>query len=203
MRTLYLLLASGLFLLLVGCSPLAPVKTHPISFYQINTVTPNTQHSKRAQGTLLVNPPLANPGYGTAHMIYIKQPYELNHYAYHRWIAPPTTMLTPLLVQSLESTKRFNAVVAAPYSGQVNWALNITQFVLQQQVMTEPNYVQLSFHFRLLDVQRHQIVAQGDISIKEMTTQTTPYAGVEATNRAVSKALGQLTEKILRSTPPA
>ena len=51
---------------------------------------------KPGAGILVVNVPVAQPGFDTPRMAYTQRPYEVSYYATHQWADPPARMLIGL-----------------------------------------------------------------------------------------------------------
>src|SRR3990167_9925224 len=93
--------------MLTSCSMLSPVQAEPESSYTLNTVPKTGIKKSRSHGTLLVTMPEILPAYDTVRMAYTTKPYEISYFANNRWIATPSQMLLPLIVQTLQNTHYF------------------------------------------------------------------------------------------------
>ncbi len=87
-------------------------------------------------------------------MIYIRKPYQLESYAYHRWVEPPARMLEPLLVRMLDGSGLFSAVVGPNTVVHTDLQLNIELLHLQQVFTNEGSEVQLALNVSLVDLAR-------------------------------------------------
>lgn len=184
------------FLMLSGCSFLSPVKTATINTYTLDADTSiSKKSSRRANSVLLISIPSENPGLGTSQMSYIEKPHQLNYYAHNRWIASPAKMLVPLMVESAENTGCFNAVVSAPFTSATDFTLqtNITMF--QQEFFGDQSQVRVGLNTVITDTNTGK-VKQKRFEATVPTMRNTPYAGVVATNEAVSAVLKQVNRFI-------
>ncbi len=178
-------------LLLGGCSLFSPVET-PNKTYLLNPSMGKVRFAHSKDGVILISTPTANPGYDTENMVYTKTRYELKHFAEHSWVAPPTQMLAPLLVQSLQQSGCFKTAAMAPYSGETNYVLNTQLVTLQQEFQDEGSDVRLVMEATLVDNLSHEIIAHRRFQAVVPACQNTPYAGVIAANQAVANVLTQI-----------
>ena len=185
-------------LLLQGC--LSPVKTPTISNYILNEVNTNTVQAKRTSKILLVSPPQAAPGYDSRDMVYIKKLYQLEKFAKNRWADEPTKMLQPLIIQSLQNTRHFHAVVSAPFSGLYDLRLDSKLLQLQQEFLSTQSLVRLKIYMQLVDATTLKVINSRNFVIVVPATEANPYAGVLATNCAVKKFLQQLDVFVVENT---
>src|SRR5262249_44751019 len=80
---------------------------------------------------LLVSMPLAEPGYETTKMVYLKRPYELEQYAVNQWADAPARMFAFVVSERLSRTGSWRAVL--PSSGAIrgDFRLDTYGFSLQ------------------------------------------------------------------------
>jgi len=147
--------------------------------------------------TLLVFPPETKPAFDTTQMAYTSRPYQIDYFSQHEWGAPPSQMLQPLLVKTLENTHYFSAVLTPPYSGSYTYSLRTEILELTQDFTSEPASLQLTLRFQLIDGTANRVIATREISLHEPMQQKTPYAGVVAANNAGAKALQELARFVL------
>lgn len=197
-RGIWLLLLFIYMELLTGCGP---VTTPAITHY---TLSPNLMGMKavrtRSHTTLLVTTPIAEPGYSTAGIAYTLKQNQLNYYVTHRWVAPPAQLLLPDMVTALQKTKRFSAVVGAPYSGVVHYQLNTRLIQLIARFVTQHPVMQLKIQADLIRSQRSRILASKVFNIKQVIKSKDPASAVLAANQAVAMFLKQLTRFVIHHT---
>ena len=85
--------------------------------------------------SLMVLQPETNPAYNTTQMAYTKKPFEVSYFAENRWIETPGQMLQPIIVQTMQRTHHFRAVITPPFIGSYDYILN-TQILEFQQDYT-------------------------------------------------------------------
>jgi cholesterol transport system auxiliary component len=183
---------------LTGCS-FKPVKTTPAQTYVLNPALP-TLTAKPSGLTLLVEAPRANPAVDTTQMAYVDKPYELAYFSYNQWAESPGQMLHPLLVQALQNTQHFRAIISTASSAQYDLVLNSQLLKLQQVFLQQPSCVELSAREQLINNASHQIIATQQFNISEPAPENNPYGGVIAANKATAELLQQITEFCLANT---
>jgi cholesterol transport system auxiliary component len=188
-------------LLLAACAglPAAP-QTISQNIYLLDARAAIPAASAKRNLVLAVSMPDARPGFDTAEMVYVQQPYMLNYFATNRWAAAPARLLEPLLVQALEQSAGFRAVV--PTAGAIPGDVRLeTELVrLQQDFSVRPSRVQLTLRARLVDVHRKQVLAVTQFDEAETATSEDAYGGVGAANRALQRLLTELTRFCVAAT---
>lgn len=186
------LIGGFLTLSLAGCA-LFKEKTPEVKTYTLSPAQMSS-HTQGKNGSLLISTPVASPGYDTAHMVYVKRPYQLQNFTENAWVAPPAQLLLPLLEQSFKNRGCFRTVSTAPFAGEANYMLN-TQLLKLQQVFYE-NYseVQLVMDATLIDNLSHESMAHRRFTATVAASQNAPYAGVVAANQAAARVLRQIVD---------
>lgn len=179
--------------LLASCSVFQPVKTASVASYALEAKFELTAKST-GDMTLLVSTPIAQPGFDSARMVYIKKPHEIEFFAQNKWVDTPARMLTPLLVQAIESSGKFVAVVTnrSAVTGDLRLDTEIIKF--QQEFLTKPSQVRIEIRAQLIDISGRRVMATREFEVIELATSEDPYGGVLAANRAVKRILIQIAE---------
>ena len=188
--TLFMLPA---LMLVGGCTLVQPAKTTSMSSYSIETQFASAGTSEGKQ-TLLVSTLAARPGFDTRRMIYTKRPHEIEHFSQSQWVDSPARMMTPLLVQALESSAKYRAVVGTRSAAVSDLQLDTEIIRLQHEFTTKPSQVHLTVRAQLTDIQGKRIIASREFNITEPSGSEDPYGGVLATNRAIKILLQQITD---------
>lgn len=147
---------------------------------------------KPGVGILVVNLPVAQPGFGTPRMAYQQRPYEVSYYATHQWAEQPARMLTPLLVQALERTGHWRAIVPMPTSVRGDHRVDIDQLVLVQGFLQKPSQVRFALRAQVIKMFEHQVLGTRVFEVIEDATSDDAYGGAVAANRAVAKLLKEV-----------
>lgn len=188
------------FLLLSGCSFLGPVKSPPIKIYTLSLPAASSMPIlAKNKPVLLVVPLTSSPGYDTSAMIYVQRPevYQLNTFALSRWVAPPSNILQPLLVQTLQHAGCFAAVVSAPFVGAANFTLQAQLISLQQEFSspssaTCDSVVHIVLGVTLIDNATHRVLGYRRLARSIPAQGNNPQSGVVAVNRALVSLLDEL-----------
>lgn len=184
--------------LIAGCS-LKPVQYSPTQTYVLNPSIP-TITAKPTQLTLLIEAPKATQAFDTTQMAYVNKPYQLTYFSYNQWADTPAQMLQPLLVQTLQSTNHFHAVIATANSTKYDLVLKTTVLQLQQSFLQKPSQIQFNVRVQLVNNTSHQVIETQQFNVAESASEDTPYGGVVAANKATEKLLQQITQFCLAHT---
>jgi cholesterol transport system auxiliary component len=141
---------------------------------------------------LLVEPPSAAAGYDTVHMIYLRQPLQLQSFAFHEWVEPPARLLAPLLVRALQATGAFRAVLLAPSAGTGALRLETELERLQQDFSVQPSRVRLTLRVVLIETATRRVVAAQVFDASAAAERDDPVAGVGAAQQATQRVLAEI-----------
>jgi len=181
-------------LLLSGCSALSGSQVTSQNIYVLDAQTTFKATQVKRDFVLAISQPHARPGFDTPQMAYVRKPYELNYYLTSRWADAPARMLGPLLVQAMEQTGGFRAVVQAPSAVPADVRLDTELIRLWHDFATHPSRVQLTLRAQLIDVRGQKVLAVKQFDDVENATSDDAYGGVTATNRVLRRMLDQLAD---------
>lgn len=182
-------------ILLSGC--FGPVKTPEIGRYEINTVPENVPHATRHAATIMVIKPTAKSVYHTTAMIYSVKPFETSTYAVNEWSRTPPDMLQPLIVQTLQKTGYFHAVLTPPIMGNYTYSLDTQIYSFLQDYTTVPGVFRLTVHAQIVAVASNRILSAKVFTVIVPIAHESPYEGVLAANAATRIMLQQLAKYTL------
>jgi cholesterol transport system auxiliary component len=188
------LLVVPVILLLVGCTSLPAPKTINPNTYLLDAQPAKPVARSKHDLVLAISMTQAQPGFDTAQIAYVQKPYELNYFATSRWIDPPARMLTPLLVQALQQSGGFRAVVQTPGAVPADIRLDTELVQLRQNFEARPSRVELTLRATLIDVRNRRILATKQFDDAENAASEDAYGGVVAANRLLQRVLGELTD---------
>jgi cholesterol transport system auxiliary component len=191
-----------LAIMLNGCSIGPAEKSAPRTYLldpELSFKSTPANAAGTSLGTLLVTTPRAQAGFDTPRMVYLLRPHEVSYYALNQWTDSPARMLAHPLVQAMESTRLWNAVVQAPSPVLAGYRLDCDNLVLEQQFFSNPSRVRLALRAQLIDVNRQSVMGTRDFEIFEVAPSEDAYGGVVAANRATAKLLEQLAEWVITS----
>ena len=187
----------SLSVLLSGCggsllgAPEAASKTYVLNA----TIEP--VETNRLNKVLLVDEPKSQPGFDTPYIAYTRGPLELDYYTKSEWADTPARMLTPLVVQALEASDGFQAVVVPPTPAEGDLRLELDIIRLQQEFIDTPSESRLTIRAKLFDVNRRNVLATRVFEVRKPAPSEDAYGGVQAANAAVGDFLQQLVEFVL------
>lgn len=147
---------------------------------------------KPGGGVLVVNVPVAQPGFDTQRMAYTQRPYEVNYYATHQWADPPARMLTPLLVQALEQTGHWRAIVPMPTSIRGDHRVDIDQLALLQDFLQKPSQVRVALRMQVIKLPEYLVLGTRVFEVVEEASNDDAYGGAVAANRAVDRLVKEV-----------
>jgi cholesterol transport system auxiliary component len=144
--------------------------------------------------TLIVNHPHAAAGFDSLHMIYLRHPDELEHFAHNEWIDTPARMLPPLIVSAVANRGVFRAVVqtASPATGDLRLDTEILR--LQQEFFSAPSRVRFTLRAYLVDIATRRVVAAREFEAVAAAPSDDPRGGVTAAQMAVKNVLADLAD---------
>ena len=138
---------------------------------------------------LAVALPRAAPGYDSRRMLYLRQPQQLEAFAFHEWVDAPAQMLAPLLVRALQDSRAFSAVLLAPSSARAGWRLETELLRLHHDFTARPSQLRLGVRVVLLDVASQRVLAWQAIELAVAADGDDPVAGARAANVAVQQLM--------------
>ncbi len=178
---------------LAACS-LGPVKVPNNNTYMLTQSAVQTHFVQSYPASLTVMPVIASRGFDSTAMRYQSSPYQLTSFVENTWAAPPANMITPLLLQSMQQSHLFNAVILGPAMNSTTYGLNTTLLSLYQDFTLKPSQIVLSLDVSLGNNRTNQVIADQVITVRVKTSAETPYAGVVAANEALSQALADVAQ---------
>ena len=182
--------------ILASCGLLSPAKieTKKNVLSKIPIDLP-TEKSRTASLSVLI--PETKPIYDTTQMAYTIQPYQIAYFSQNEWGETPSQMIQPLIVQTMQNTGYFSAVLTQPHFGRHTYALRTEILELKQDFTSNPATLELDVRFQLSREATSEIIATKELSIREPMLEKTPYSGVVAANEAIAKLLRELARFIV------
>jgi cholesterol transport system auxiliary component len=198
----------GLALLLLavmvaGCGGLfgqkndEPVQSYmfaPREFRQIGDVD--------AEVILLVAP-VQSVGHDHLQMTYTLRPYERTHYAFSRWADTPPRMVEPLVVQAMEASGLFKAVVDVTSSVPAEYRLDLDLLVLQHEFHTDPSQGRMVIRGQLNHIDGNRIIGTRLFQATAPAPSENAYGGVLAINLALESILADMAAWVHESVTRA
>lgn len=191
---------TGLFLTLVaGCGVFSPKATPLPSFHSLDSARSEARVATRSPGTLptaaptlIVNPPHAASGFDSQRIIYVREAHKLEYFSHHEWIDTPARMIAPLIVDAVENSGAFRAVVLTPSAAAGDLRLDTEIMRLQHDFSSQPSRVRFTLRAYIVDNTTRQVLAWREFDESAAAASEDPSGGVAAANRAVQTLLEHL-----------
>lgn len=184
---------------LTSCSLFSPVKTDTINKFLLSKVPTHIPVKRPRNTIILVSMPDSRPVFNTTQMAYTVKPYQISYFSQNQWAEVPAEMFQPLLVQTLQNTHYFKAVVTPPYGGLYNYSLNTQILELTQDFSHRTPMLLMSVRAQIMKTSTNQIIGTQQFSVSLPIPQGTPYGGVFAANQATAMVLEEISKFCLRN----
>ncbi|MDX1696803.1 MAG: ABC-type transport auxiliary lipoprotein family protein [Thiohalobacterales bacterium] len=176
-----------------GCAMLPEPKQAVLNKYLIEyTAEGTTGGYREGIPAVIVSIPRAHGGYDTARIAYKQQQHGLRYFAMSRWADTPARMLAPLMAEALNGSGAFQALYARPGSLSADYRLDSELIRLHQDFTRQPSEVRVTLRARLISLRDNRMLAARTFDVTEAADSEDAYGGVQATNRAVGRLLGEL-----------
>jgi cholesterol transport system auxiliary component len=143
---------------------------------------------------LLITQPRAQAGFDTARMAYLLRPHEVSYYAFNQWADTPARLLHQIMVENLDKTGLWSAVLQARGTVPVHYRLECDNLVLEQQFFSRPSRVRLALRAQIVETKKEMILGTRYFEVFEAAATDDPYGGVQAANQASEKFIVELAE---------
>lgn len=185
----------GLALFLSACAPVTSENNNRYQLTEAGKMKPYKKGHKHV--SILVMQPVALDGYDTEQMLYVNKPYQVNSFVNNSWMSPPTTMLLPLLIRSIESSHYFLAVASDLNTSKTEYRLESALIRLQQNFLMKPSHLQLVMQVMLIHSIDSRVVAADTIYESIPCPKDTPLGGVIAANQATRQLTSRVAHFVL------
>lgn len=175
--------------MLVACSP---VRVNPSNQYLIKRIPCYVPTKRMRPIVLLISKPETRAIYNTTQMAYSLRPYQISYYGLNQWAAAPDEMLQPLLVQTMQNTHHFKAVVTPPYTGRYDYELNTEILELLQDYTCRAPVFRMTVRAQIIKTATNRVIATREFSVGQPMLQCSPYGGVYAANAATVEILQRI-----------
>ena len=156
MRLLHSSVLSLAIIALLGCSP---VKVSVTNQYQLTAFSVKEFSKNPRHMALWVTTPEAAAEYQTEQMLYVTKPYQLQSFAKNSWTNAPGDMLYPLMVNSLQKTGVFHAIMSSAYSQGADYRLDTQVLSLEQNFLKKPSVIEFAVKVVLTRTRDNKVIA--------------------------------------------
>ena len=122
----------------------------------------------------------------------MRRPLELEAFAYNEWVDTPARMLAPLMVQALQGSGAFSAVLLAPSAASGTLRLETELIRLQQDFSSAPSRVRMTLRAVLLESTNRRVIAVREFDVGSAAPSDAPAGGVAAAHQATQQLLAAL-----------
>lgn len=192
---LKLIITASLISGITACGVSLPVKNR----YQLVEYGHVKHYSSPKPISILVTPTTAVDGYQTEQMLYVVKPFEINAFVHNSWAANPSSMIYPLIMQSLESSNYFYAVSSSPYTSSTDYRLDSELIALQQSFLQKPSQVDFVVKVALSKVKSNRIIASHIFNLKVDCPMENPYGGAIAANKASLEFTTNVVDMVIKA----
>lgn len=183
-------------LLLIGACTLGPTETSvPRTYFlnpEISWKNPHGYGERIGAPVLLITQPKPQAGFDTSRMVYLLRPYEVNYYALNQWADTPARLLHRIMVEILDKTGLWYAVLQTPGTVPAQYRLDCDNLILEQRFFSSPSRVRLAFRAQIIETKKPAILATRYFEAFEAAATDDAYGGVQATNHAAEKLMVDL-----------
>ncbi|HEX5314228.1 MAG TPA: ABC-type transport auxiliary lipoprotein family protein [Gammaproteobacteria bacterium] len=188
-------------LLVAGCSGLFTPKSLPTSEYALApTVASAAVPARSCAAVLRVNSVQVAQPWGSSNILYTQTPYQVSSFAYHRWAAPPATMLGDAITKALAASELYRGVLGPtdPGNGDLTLAIRLLRGPVQsfpgsQSGAAAPaaSTEALGFAASLSVSDTGRLLASREFSASTAAAPN-PYGGVVAANKLAGDLIARL-----------
>ena len=161
---------------------------------EISWKNPHGYRERIGTAVLLITQPKPQAGFDTARMAYLLRPYEINYFAFNQWADPPARLLHRIMVENLDKTGLWSAVLQTAGTVPAQYRLDSDNLILEQQFFSRPSRVRLALRGQIFDTKKSAILDTRYFELFETAASDDAYGGVLAANRAAEKLLVEMAE---------
>lgn len=190
-RLLVALACAGL---LDACTGLQPQPTEQQNVFLLEAAPVAIVSHPKTNQIIEVAMPHARAGFDTDQMAYMQRPSEIEYFSHNRWADTPARMLAPAMVQAIERTGAFQAVVRDANAVHTDLRLETELIRLEQNFSVHPSRVDIAVRVLLAGSGTEGKLATAQFEENEQAPSDDPYGGVMAANRALSRLVAHVAE---------
>lgn len=196
-----IILKAALVIVYIVClTACSPVKVTPDCKYLVGCVPDRICGRKPLAKTLMILPPMTYSPYNTTQMAYTKRRFKVSYYSRNRWVTTPGQMLLPLLVQTMQTSHAFHAVLEPPVVELYDYVLSTNILRFEQDFVCCPPVAVVMIRAQLSDAIVNHPIATKDFIVTVPLKRCPPYGGVLAMNCAVCQILGDIRDFVIHET---
>lgn len=179
---------------LAACTAFQPQPAEKEDIYLLEIPSTEDLSNPKADLVIEVGTPSAHAGFDTSRMAYTRRASEIEYFSRSRWADTPAQMLVPALVQAIEHSGAFRAVVHAPSGVKADLRLDSEIVRLQQNFGVRPSRIEISVRVQLVGTAPPRVLASAQFDEAEDASSDDPYGGVMAANRSLSRLVRRIAD---------
>lgn len=179
-------------LCLSACSVLPRSEGVALERFTLDAPAPAIAPAPADAPVLSVARPQARTDLDTPRMAYLRQDYQLEYFARSRWTDTPPQLLLPGLVEALEASGHFAAVVRVGSPATPALRLDSELLDFSQDFRVEPSVFQLRVRVQLVDLRTRRVLATRIFAVERPAPAANAYGGAQAANLAWQALLPEL-----------
>lgn len=197
-KLIRILLCSVFAVSLGGCAVLDPGP--PMGQVILPIHMPPAQEANRMPVQVLVAHPVTDSATRTDRILALMNGYEIKALDSAKWASPVPWIVQRLLIDSLESTRRFAAVgwEESPMESSIRLATDLRRFYLRYDGGDPVPTVDITLILTLTDLDTSKVFARTIISAEQRCAGNNIKEFVAAFSSAMTKVLGQSNEWAVR-----
>lgn len=197
---------SGMLLVLAAACTVLP-KAERIAMERFTLETPASSAppasvtGAAAAPVLLLARPQVRSDLDTPRMAYQRKDYELEYFTRSRWADTPSQLVLPGLLQALEASGRFTAVVRVGSPAQPHVRLDTELVEFSQDFRVQPAVFRLQLRAQLVDLATRSVLATRVFKAERPAPSADAYGGAQAANAAWRELLPEVVKFVVAATP--
>ena len=186
-KTILMIILVLLTMLLQSCSLVSIADNKPVKLqrYEIKLSENLPQDLIQNGPAIRVYPVQTDARFNSVRIAYSLNPHEIAYYTQSEWADTPGNMLLPLLVNGLENSGRFSAVISDDSSVIADYALDFNLHELMHYIRGNKKYVKLQVRLQLIDLRKRTVLGTENISLEKAVTENNANGAVLAANQLV------------------
>ena len=188
----------GVVFCLTACIHVGPSLGTVSQDYTLNNTTVLPIHPAYTDKVVIVDVGGVLPRVRGTGLLYQQKDFQLKKYALHHWLAPPATMIAPIITAQLNNTGAFKAVVNAPtYAGVTDYQISLVLQRLQQNFFSaKESKEELALQLILINMKTNKVMAAKTFQTAVDAAPNAP-GGVVAANQALAELMPDMIQFIV------
>jgi len=179
--------------LISSCSVFSPVKVPNQKQFMLSEL-PIVDSAPVLHGkVLVVTSPIIFSPFATRGIAYISQKQQISYFSKSVWAAAPADMLQLLIIQSLQKTNHFNAVIKPHFVNQYDFVLHTWVTELDEDLTGIKPVFKITIQAVLFDRAKQKVVGIKDFHAESVLNDSSIYSAIISANQAMAIVLKQLS----------